>query len=197
MRKTFLLAGVTGFLISSNASAFDYQQYISGKLTYSDASHDISASSENMNFSDNLWGGSFAYGIRKGAIRTELEFNIKEDAEKRVDEIKNTVENKSVMLNAYYDIDTGTKITPYVGAGIGMSHLKSSLKTNSGEVHESENNFAWQVGAGVSYALTDKVALDAGYRYSDDGDVEIKSSDFSMKNEAKSHNFLLGLRYEF
>ena len=56
-----------------------------------------------------------AYGVKTGAVRTELELNIKQDAEKKLtDEFGSTklsMENNSVMLNAYYDIDTGTKFT--------------------------------------------------------------------------------------
>ena len=95
--------------------------------------------------------------------------NIKQDAEKKVsDEFGTTkakMENNSVMLNAYYDIDTGTKLTPYVGAGIGMARLKGSIKGDDANASKSKTTFAWQVGAGVSYAMTDNLALDAGYRY--------------------------------
>lgn len=39
-----------------------------------------------------------------------------------------SVRNQNVMLNAYYDFNTGTKFTPYVGGGIGLAHLKASSK---------------------------------------------------------------------
>lgn len=146
-------------------------------------------------------GGSFAYGVKTGAVRTELELNIKQDAEKKVsDEFGTTkakMENNSVMLNAYYDIDTGTKLTPYVGAGIGMARLKASLKGDDANASKSKTTFAWQVGAGVSYAMTDNLALDAGYRYTDADEVNVKNDGSNNKFEAKSHEFLLGARYTF
>lgn len=137
MNKTLLLAGVAACLFAANANAVEFNQYVSGKLTYSDASHDVKWDSEDgeagkQKFSDNVFGGSLAYGVKTGAVRTELELNIKQDAEKKLtDEFGSTklsMENNSVMLNAYYDIDTGTKFTPYVGAGIGMLVSKVQSK---------------------------------------------------------------------
>ena len=226
MNKTLLLAGVAVSLFAANANAADLQQYVSAKLTYSDASHDVkwtdtytNEKDETVNesgkqkFSDNVWGGSLAYGVKSGAVRTELELNIKQDAEKKisgswsegegddavsgVETTKLSVENNSVMINAYYDINTGTKLTPYVGAGIGMAHLKATAKYDDGKDSKSKNNFAWQVGAGVAYALTDNVVLDAGYRYTDAGDVKISDGESTNKYEAQSHEFLLGARYSF
>ena len=31
------------------------------------------------------------------------------------------------MLNRYYDIDTGTKLTPYLGGSIGYSKVKGKI----------------------------------------------------------------------
>lgn len=88
MNKTLLLAGVAACLFAANANAVELNQYVSGKLTYSDASHDVKWDSEDseagkQKFSDNVLGGSFAYGVKTGAVRTELELNIKQDAEKK------------------------------------------------------------------------------------------------------------------
>ena len=104
---------------------------------------------------------------------------------------------QTVMLNAYYDINTGTKFTPYVGAGIGYSHLKAKIHDVDFSESKSDNNFTWQIGAGVSYAMTDNIALDAGYRYTDAGDVKFYTEDGVNKFEAQSHEFLLGARYTF
>lgn len=225
MNKNLLLAGAAVCLLSANANALDLQQYVSAKMLYSDVSHDIKvteawgfgeysgSASGKAKFSDEVWGGSLAYGVKSGALRTELELNLKSDAEKKyADEWsteKVSMENNSVMLNAYYDIDTGTRFTPYVGAGIGVSHLKGTYKWSSndtdidenGKYSKSKNNFTWQVGAGVAYALTDNISVDAGYRYTDAGDLKITDAGDgyidTYKAEAKAHEFLLGVRYTF
>lgn len=205
MNKTLLLAGVAACLFAANANAVELKQYVSGKLTYSDMSNDVKYTEEDggakEKADDNVLGGSFAYGIKAGAVRTELELNIHEDAEKKYtedgDSWKNSLENNSIMLNAYYDIDTGTKFTPYVGAGIGMARLKGKVTDTDESISKSKTNFAWQVGAGVSYAMTDNLSLDAGYRYMDSGDVTIKEDWGKVKFDSTSHEFLLGARYAF
>ena len=205
MNKTLLLAGVAACLFAANANAIELKQYMSAKLTYSDMSNDVNVSSDNFSFKsdadDKVWGGSIAYGIKAGAVRTELELNMHDKAEKYQDENDWTasLENNSIMLNAYYDIDTGTKFTPYVGAGIGMAHLKAKVDFMDGDVPgKSKTTFAWQAGAGVSYAMTDNLALDLGYRYNDYGDVtpEIEEG-VNAKFDSTSHEFLFGVRYTF
>jgi opacity protein-like surface antigen len=82
-----------------------------------------------------------------------------------------------VLANVYYDIGTWHGFTPYLGAGLGVAHLQwDSLKLSgqcngpcpsaSGEGHW---RFAWQMGAGVSYAVSEKVSVDADYRLLDLG----------------------------
>lgn len=205
MNKTLLLAGVAACLFTANANAVELKQYVSGKLTYSDMSNDVKYTQEDDSgkekADDNVLGGSFAYGIKAGAVRTELELNIKDKAEKTYTEDgeswKNSLENNSVMLNAYYDIDTGTKLTPYVGAGIGMARLKAKVADTDENLSKSKTTFAWQVGAGVSYAMTENVFLDAGYRYTDSGNVTIKEDWGKAKFDSTSHELLLGARYAF
>lgn len=206
MNKILLSAGVATALFAFNANAMDISQYVSGKFFYSDMSNDVKITEEEgkekQNANDNVYGGSLAYGIKTGAVRTELELNIRSKAEKKYTEgknsWKNSLENNSLMLNAYYDIDTGTKFTPYVGAGIGMARLKAKIADSDGvSFSKNKTSFAWQIGAGVSYAMTDNLSLDAGYRYVDSGDVTIKNEDEKYKFESNSHEFLLGLRYSF
>lgn len=210
MNKTLLLAGVAACLFSANANAFDANPYVSAKLRYSDMSTDIKMD-DTFNVDDKVWGGSFAAGVSTkvngGAVRSELEYNKNVDAEKthRVgylnedDDVvygnaKFKVKSQSVMLNAYYDIDTESKLTPYVGAGIGYAKLKGTL-TIDGESMGSmdDNNFAWQIGAGVGYALNDNVSVDVGYRYVDYGDF----TEGEVKLDTSSHELYVGARYAF
>lgn len=156
-------------------------------------------------------------------IRVELEYNYRKptvrsqvtpyaDAATRgFDAEKIKVSHDSAMINAYYDFDTDSKFRPYVGGGIGVARLKAngkvaSVATTAGtteyEVNglsRSKNNVAWNLGAGVGYQLNENVVVDAGYRYVDNGSVSVWSLDGAskMKAESKSHEFLLGVRYEF
>jgi hypothetical protein len=53
----------------------------------------------------------------------------------------------------------------YLGAGIGVGFLDFKGTDNSLKVSDNVIDFAWNVGAGLNYALTDRVSLGAGYRY--------------------------------
>lgn len=105
-----------------------------------------------------------------------------------------------VLANVYYQFNTGTEFSPYVGAGIGMqnSQQKASIKkvqigtstvagtaggifTNKayasgdqvtadsqiGDVKSKKyNSFLWAGRLGLSYAISDGVALDLEYNIS-------------------------------
>lgn len=202
MNKTLLLAGVAACLFSANANAFDATPYVSAKLRYSDMSADVSELDLKRDVDDKVLGGSFAAGVSTkvngGAVRAELEYNKNADAKKTHNlygRLFNTkIESQSLMINGYYDIDTGSKLTPYVGAGIGYAKIKGKLSVlGESPYSEDDNNFAWQVGAGVGYALNDKVSLDAGYRYVDYGDFTKEG----LKWESSAHELYVGARYAF
>ena len=67
------------------------------------------------------------------------------------------------------------------------------------------SNFAWQVGAGVSYAATDSIDVDLGYRYVDTGAARImkmyasgaQGYRESVKVNTARHELYAGLRYNF
>lgn len=85
----------------------------------------------------------------------------------------------SLLANAYVDLGTYKRITPYVGAGIGGTYVKwddlenTSCSTLNPELcdptvkHEGEGSwrFTYALMAGASVDLRCDVKLDAGYRY--------------------------------
>lgn len=208
MKKILLLAGVASFVIASSASALEVNPYVSAKLSYDWAKNDIKWQGnddiEKANLHKQLWGGHFAVGGKSGAVRTELEYNFSEKAKKRYSDERITLDNQSVMLNAYYDINTCTRWTPYVGAGIGVAMLKGTERSlyENEKASDRTYNFAWQLGAGVAYDLTDHVALDAGYRYIDYGTADFSSDGGAgyyekLKADAAAHEVYAGVRYTF
>ena len=238
MNKTVLLAGVASALFAVNANAIEFSQYASAKAAFVKMKNDsivdttyTTPSDKKINnaiaddeITDEGWGVKLAYGlstpVKYGKLRGEVEFGWNDDTDdsgvsafkvKTPVDLKYNVETSvySVMFNLYYDIDTGTKFTPYVGGGIGYAHVKS--KTSLPEIgiskNSSDNNLAWQIGAGVSYALNDNISFDAGYRYTDYGNVKdsytmnvppfVGSFDASSKASVTSHEVMLGVRYTF
>jgi opacity protein-like surface antigen len=232
MKKTLLLAGVA-CLLSAQAMAFDINPYVSAKLKYSimdnswnsnemdETSLGIWHFNNNLDADDKVFGGSIALGLRTpvslGAVRMEIEYARNGDAKKshtnKDDEkFDITLKNQTLLFNAYYDFNTNTAFTPYIGAGLGVARLKGTMNWvediddgSSISSGKSRTNFAWQIGAGVAYNINENVAVDLGYRYIDYGKLSKSSSEeydwgditISNKVESKAHEIMLGLRYTF
>ncbi len=212
MNKMLLLAGVAAVLVASNANAVELNPYVSAKLTYSDMTYDNTdrgaAGSYKDDLSDKVWGASVAAGVSTkvagGAVRTELEYNWNDTAEDGIlvgfqgDKGKVELDSQSIFLNAYYDIDTGTKFTPYIGGGIGYAKNEVSLSSSGLNISKDDTNFAWQLGAGVAYAVNDNVSVDFGYRYTDMDEIDVVIPSGSTSTvETDSHELYLGARYTF
>ena len=239
MNKTLLLAGVATALFAFNENAMDFNQYVSAKGAFVKMKNDTFVDSDysfggvthhynkilDNNHKDDIWGVRLAYGastpVKYGKLRGELEFGWNDDSKDSSvnafqvitpTTVKASTETSvySAMVNMYYDIDTGTKFTPYVGAGIGYAKVKTKASLPEFGISEKsdDNNLAWQVGAGVSYAMTENISFDVGYRYTDYGSVKDSfekdnvqgfraTFNANSKYDVTSHEFLLGARYAF
>lgn len=160
------------------------------------------------------WGGlRLAFGASTkagiGSLRAEIEatVNSETEVEKYIvgqEKFDATLSSYSVLANVYYDIDTNTKFSPYVGAGLGFGRL--SLKWEYTDFLSSEytketfkdSAFAWQVGAGFTYQLSATVNLDVGYRHMMYGDFEKKDSEGDkLKAKLDADEFSIGVRFAF
>lgn len=110
----------------------------------------------------------------------------------------------SFLINGFYDFHTETQYTPYVGLGLGMAYLKTKYNGYVGNARHSASsndwNFAWNLGAGVAYNVSDTLALDLGYRYMDLGKGKVGSYNYGglrgdPKVDLTSHTISLGLRF--
>lgn len=89
------------------------------------------------------------------------------------------IESTAFMVNGYYDIpvDLGA-LRPFVGVGIGMAKNKlDGLAWNdmiaSGSIPGgSETGFAWQLMLGAAVEISDRIAMEFGYRYYDGGEFK-------------------------
>ena len=102
------------------------------------------------------------------------------------------------MWNHYIDFMPAARLTPYVGVGIGFSELQYGHHIIYPDGHTenqiSERNskplrFTWSAGVGLALKVSDKVSVDAGYRYYDMGSV--------YRIEVKADEYYCGLRYAF
>jgi opacity protein-like surface antigen len=117
------------------------------------------------------------------------------------------------LFNAYVDLYTWRGITPYVGAGIGVSSMDvqgfKDVNVPQGSVFYGDNNhtstnFAWALYAGMSYDVSPNLTLDLAYRYADLGDAETgRATAFDGSDSYKgleirditSHDLLFSARY--
>lgn len=120
----------------------------------------------------------------------------------------------TLMANAYVDLGTygGSAygkggFTPYVGAGIGGSYVKwnsySSVANDQSQNQLYAGNGEWRwtaaLHAGVSHKISDRMSLDANYRYQyiDGGKVTDVFTNTIEDKALHAHDFRLGLRYQF
>ena len=105
----------------------------------------------------------------------------------------------SGMLNAWYELDTGTPVGVYVGGGIGIARISIDNVKTGGPVivDDTDTVFAYQVGAGVSYAFTPKARATLEYRFF--GTTQSRFTDISgdFNSEFHNHSVLLGARIGF
>lgn len=92
----------------------------------------------------------------------------------------------------------------YAGAGLGTANLDVKTTDNFSKGADDGFQFAWQAGAGLSYAFTDRVSLSLGYRYHDLGDVSLSLQTApdvdpfgKMKVDLTTHEFTTALRVNF
>lgn len=108
----------------------------------------------------------------------------------------------SLMANAWYDFHDILPhgITPYVGGGLGFAQVKLSGNLDSIKLNEKDaTTFAWQLGAGVSYPVTQSMKLFVDYRYFAADSVHLKLSPGfhggDVTGDFDGHNVLLGVRF--
>jgi outer membrane protein OmpA-like peptidoglycan-associated protein len=155
---------------------------------------------------DTGWIGALEGGYALGnGLRGGLEFSYRDNS---VDHARGTgasgghgdISNYGLMGNVYYDFATGTPLTPYVGAGVGLGILDSSKQGTvfGSRLDGTDTEFAYQFIGGVAYSLTQQLALTGEYRYYSTLDPHFGVTGSSgARSEYHNHAVLLGLRYTF
>ncbi|WP_415500692.1 outer membrane protein, partial [Asticcacaulis taihuensis] len=101
---------------------------------------------------------------------------------------KGSFEQTTVMVNLYYDFLPESQFHPFVGAGVGLDSVKAKmlgqLSTSpsgpGGGVSDlsmvgKDTVGAYQLLAGVAWALSDRLSLDVTYRYLDAGKAKFNA----------------------
>lgn len=97
----------------------------------------------------------------------------------------------SAMANLWIDIPVGSGFAPYVGGGAGIQGLEFE--------GDDKSSFAWQLGAGASVALNDRIAISADYRYRQQKGFTLDTDEFGELRfgKVKSSSIFLSLRFNF
>lgn len=95
----------------------------------------------------------------------------------------------SLLLSWYYDYKSNSPIAPFIGGGIGVANVE----LDSGD-SDNDTVFAYQVGAGLGYAVNDRMTFELGYKYIGVSDPEFQSGGSTVEAEVDSYNFYLGVR---
>jgi opacity protein-like surface antigen len=194
MKKFLLLAGVA--CLFSTAANAGVSQYVAARASYDFNRVKVKAADadgiERSKVNKELISPHFAYGVRSGYVRGELELNFSHPIKANRDDYKMNLKKYSAMANVYFDYLTCTPWTPYVGAGLGYAWLKDSGITN-----KSVYNLAWQAMAGIAYDINNRWTVDAGYRYADLGRIRKNFGDHKVKTTVRDHEIMLGIRYNF
>ncbi|MDD2308454.1 MAG: outer membrane beta-barrel protein [Desulfuromonadaceae bacterium] len=165
----------------------------------------------NLTFNPALQGSAvigwdFEPGNPAGEGRVELEYSRRSN---QLDQVKfvegsfnggGSVTADGLLLNFFGVFHGGNRLSPYAGFGIGAARIKTSdLNVNGYPLsNDSAVVFAYQLGGGVDFALTDHLNLDLGYRFFSSIRPkfnEVNGHTFEM--DYINHSAVLGLRVGF
>ena len=138
--------------------------------------------------------------------------------------IKGNAKMLGTMVNAWYDIETGSAWSPFIGGGIGVFNADfSGLKWDPNTVcqgiasgldppltlppncglrpKDKDTVFAYQVGGGVGYRVDDTTTVQLSYKYQLAPGLQFDGKGVAgtvkTKSDMKIHLFEVGFRYHF
>ena len=212
MRRLSLALAVATLGVSSAAMAQGYNGWYLGArggVTWlEDSSTTVGGVANNIDYDRGYnIGGSVGYQFG-GPFRLEAEVVYrKNDVDSytlggtRLTGAAGDGSSLALMVNGFYDFNTGTAFTPYVGLGIGYARISADGITATGlgaTNSDDDNKFAYQAIAGLAYALTPEVSLTADYRYFATQDPKFRlSNGTTIEGEYKTHNVMVGLMLRF
>ncbi len=165
----------------------------SDTLTFGDASGPIDFETGY------LVGGAIGYDYANSPFRTEVEFTYRTGDTDTIPASIGTggdLASTSLMINAYYDFETGSAWTPYVGIGIGAATEIDYDVTGAGEFSDT-GLFAAQIMAGASYAVNEQTSVYGELRYFDAGSVELSGAGGVLNTDYSSVDLAFGVSFTF
>jgi len=110
----------------------------------------------------------------------------------------------ATMFNVFFDMHNNSRVTPYLGGGLGFAslHLSDTTAYNGGTkvfLYDDSNDtvLAAQVGGGMDIALNSRYSLDIGYRYFITDKAQFDGNGISSNMRLESHNAMVGFKFKF
>jgi opacity protein-like surface antigen len=209
MKKNLLITFVCVLVFFFSAPVYSAEGlYVSGNIGFAVASDsDLTDSTVpgitvNTEFDTGLaFGAALGYDFNRFRVEGEISYQ-KNDIDKIsaqgviLDATGDAVA-LSFLINGYYDFINSSAFTPYISAGLGFAQVEfNDLDINSlgfSGSNDEDTVFAYQIGIGVGYAVTEKVTIDVKYRYFGAENSEYNTTEA----EFASNNFLFGVRFNF
>jgi len=171
-----LTSALTATLAVLPATAQAKDWYLGGSLGYNTTS-DQTSTGDNRQVETEFKGGiatTSTIGVKlENNLRFEGEFAWRRNDGKtlafndidRPGFTSKGAQSYGVLINGYYDFDTGGSVTPYIGAGIGFDLVENEFLYGAVDFEDNAVVLAWQAMAGISKPLTEKIDVFVDARY--------------------------------
>lgn len=167
---------------------------------------DVVTSDSNRSYESDIGlAVNAAIGYDFGSTRLEGEISYQEnDLDKRNRDGETSVgisdgdsSSTAFLINGYFDFENESSITPFISLGVGWAKIKvSDIETKDGDSWNTSGDdivLAYQIGAGLGFAVTNNAFIDIKYRYFGTDDVDLADDEV----EYSSHNLYVGTRVHF
>ena len=125
-------------------------------------------------------------GLRLRRFRVEAEYAFATKAKRE----KYEQQTDTIMGQLYYDLFFKAPLHPYLNVGVGRHETKVKEK---GLFKEERKGWAWNVGGGMTWNVSNAVNIDFGYRFLDIGDLKTETGTVKTQH----HFVFIGWRYVF
>jgi len=207
IRKATLITIFTATAITATAASAENNYYLqlNGGLSYGLAPKKDFGPKKLK--TSGLFGFEAGYQI-SNHLRTSLgldwrnSYNLAIKTIDGIQDFKWRMNSLAVMANFYYDITTINGFTPYITAGAGVARNKTVgtlYHEDAFKFNGAKNYFAYKLGLGSRYSVSEKVDIDLRYQYANLGNIYTRnvSHDEVYKGKLHAHEAAIGISYKF
>lgn len=206
MKKKILIISGCTLLLSLSTSAYSAEEkpyYVSGNFglaMFSEAEvTDSNPATANADVeAHNGFALGAALGYDFGNARLEGEVTYQNNSLDKADtatgdvDLSEDIDSLTFLANGYWDFTNNTPWTSFLSAGLGVAMV--NVDDNTAYVGDDYDTvFAYQLSAGIGYAINETMTVECKYRYLATTDPEFDN----VEVEYATQNVYVGLRYAF